>query len=80
MTQSTGNPREYVNYEKMVTYVTAQLAPMTAHIDAHDAWHLLQVQNEQARTRADLRSNITSIIAAVSVIVAMVTVVWSHVH
>lgn len=81
------NPREYVTYEKMVGYVDGVIRPINAHASAHDAWHLLQVQNEQQRDdareaamRATRIQRAMMFIALASVIVAMIAVFLSHIH
>lgn len=71
--------RGYVTYEKMVGYVDGRLRPITEHAAEHDQWHLAQIQAVDNARRAERARNIANIIAALAVIMAMVSVFAAHI-
>jgi hypothetical protein len=67
-----------VDYETMVRYVATQVAPLVAHVNEHDAWHLAQLQAQDNAYKAARRAAVSQILSALSVLAAAAAVIAPH--
>lgn len=68
--ERTEHPRAYVSWRELDEYVRARLDPLEKQLDAHDAWHRGRLEEQIASGSARLRSNRTTFIAAIAVLVS----------